>query len=99
MEQYTYIVNIQRHSNVGGIQAVSKTTTRNTTSTWIDLRVILRNVEQMYFSPRADGEAPCEGTNSPRLFTPGETKVLAKSKVHQLSRAWVTNDGWSSSLI
>jgi hypothetical protein len=55
MEQYTYIVNIQRHSNVGGIQAVSKTTTRNTTSTWIDLRVILRNVEQMHFSPRADG--------------------------------------------
>jgi hypothetical protein len=50
MEQYTYIVNIQRHSNVGGIQAVSKTTTRNTTSTWIDLRVILRNIEQMHFS-------------------------------------------------
>ena len=34
-----------------------------------------------------------------RLFTPGETKALAKSKVHQLLRAWVTNDGWSSSLI
>jgi hypothetical protein len=38
-----------------------------------------------------------------RLFTPGETKALAKSKVHQLSRA-LTNDvgvlgGWSSSLI
>jgi hypothetical protein len=47
------------------------------------------------YCPRADGE----GTNSPRLFTPGETKALAKSKVHQLSRAWVTNDGWSSSLI
>jgi hypothetical protein len=29
--------------------------------------------------PRADGE----GTNSPRLFTPGETKALAKCKVHQ----------------
>jgi hypothetical protein len=26
------------------------------------------------FCPR---EAPCEGTNSPRLFTPGETKALA----------------------
>jgi hypothetical protein len=50
MEQYTYIVNIQWHSNVGGIQAVSKTTIRNTTSTWIDLRVILRNVEQMHIS-------------------------------------------------
>ena len=45
--------------------------------------------------PRADGE----GTNSPRLFTPGETKALAESKVHQISRAWVTNRGWSSSLI
>jgi hypothetical protein len=27
----------------------------------------------------------------PRLFTPGETKALAKSKVHQSSRA-LTND-------
>jgi hypothetical protein len=27
-----------------------------------------------------------------RLFTPGETKALAKSKVHQWSRAWLTND-------
>jgi hypothetical protein len=40
---------------------------------------------------------PSEGTNSPRLFTPGETKALAKSKVHQISR--VTVRGWSSSLI
>ncbi len=38
-------------------------------------------------------------TNSARLFTPGETKALAESKVNQISRAWVTNDGWSSSLI
>jgi hypothetical protein len=57
-----------------------------------------------FLSPSRRREAPCEGTNSPRLFTPGETKALAKSKVHQLSRAWVTNDagvlgGWSSSLI
>jgi hypothetical protein len=37
--------------------------------------------------PRADGA----GTNSPRLFTPGETKALAKSKVYQSSRA-LTND-------
>jgi hypothetical protein len=56
------------------------------------------------FSPSQRREASCEGTNSLRLFTPGETKALAKSKVHQLSRAWVTNDvgvfgGWSSSLI
>jgi hypothetical protein len=34
-------------------------------------------------SPSRRREAPCEGTNSPRLFTPGETKALAKSKVHQ----------------
>jgi hypothetical protein len=51
------------------------------------------------FSLSRRREAPCEVTNSPRLFTPGETKALAKFKVHQLSRAWVTNDGWSSSLI
>ena len=38
-------------------------------------------------SPSRRREAPCEGTNSPRLFTPGETKALAKSKVHQISRA------------
>ena len=35
-----------------------------------------------YFNPRANG-APGDGTNSARLFTPGETKALAKSKVHQ----------------
>jgi hypothetical protein len=29
------------------------------------------------------GVSPGEGTNSPRLFTPGETNALAKSKVHQ----------------
>jgi hypothetical protein len=38
-------------------------------------------------SPSRRRKAPCEGTNSPRLFTPGETKALAKSKVHQSSRA------------
>jgi hypothetical protein len=55
-------------------------------------------------SPSRRREAPCEGTNSPQLFTPGETKALAKSKVHRISRVWVTNNfgvlgGWSSSLI
>jgi hypothetical protein len=35
----------------------------------------------------------------PRLFTPRETKALAKSKVHQWLWAWLTNVGWSSSLI
>ena len=40
-----------------------------------------------YLSPSRRREAPCEGTNSPRLFTPGERKALAKSKVHQLPRA------------
>ena len=41
----------------------------------------------LVYCPRADGE----GTNSPRLFTPGETKALAKSKVHQ-NIAGVTNE-------
>jgi hypothetical protein len=36
-----------------------------------------------FLSPSRRWEAPCEGTNSLRLFTPGETKALAKSKVHQ----------------
>ena len=46
--------------------------------------------------PRAD-----EGTNSPRLFTPGETKALGKSKVHQITRAHGSPfivHGWSSSV-
>jgi hypothetical protein len=51
---------------------------------------------EFYIFPRANG------TNSPRLFTPGETKALAKSKVHQWSRAWVTNVGghphWSQNI-
>ena len=46
--------------------------------------------------PRADGAKRRARVLIPRLFTPGETKALAKSKVHQISRAWVTNRGWSS---
>jgi hypothetical protein len=61
-------------------------------------RLYIRTVLSI-LSPSRRREAPCEGTNSPLLSTPGETKALAKSKVHQLSRASVTNDGWSSSLI
>jgi hypothetical protein len=48
----------------------------------------------MYFNcPQATREARGEGTNYARLFTPGEKKALAKSKVYQWSRvhgyAWV----------
>ena len=44
----------------------------------------------LLLSPSRRRVAPCEGTNPHRLFTPGETKALAESKVHQISRAWVT---------
>jgi hypothetical protein len=47
--------------------------------------------EMRYLVPEPTARTPCEGTNSPRLFTPGETKALAKSKVNQSSRA-LTND-------
>jgi hypothetical protein len=41
--------------------------------------------------PRADGaKRRAIVLIPPRLFTPGETKALAESKVHQISRAWVT---------
>jgi hypothetical protein len=53
----------------------------------------------LMLSPSRRREAPCEGTNSPRLFTPWETKALAESKVHQISRAWVANRGWSSVVV
>jgi hypothetical protein len=48
------------------------------------------------YHPRADGaKRRARVLIPPRLFTPGETKALAESKVHQLSRAWVTNGvGW-----
>ena len=42
--------------------------------------------------PTARSAVPGEGTNSARLFTPAERNALAKSKVHQISRAhgvWV----------
>jgi hypothetical protein len=35
-----------------------------------------------------------QGYRSPRLFTPVEMKALAKSKVHQWSRAWLTVFRW-----
>ena len=54
----------------------------------------------MFSYPRADGaKRRARVLIPPATFTPGETKALAKSKVHQISRAWVTNRGWSSSLI
>jgi hypothetical protein len=65
-------------------------------NTWSTCNITIYSVAS---SPSRRREAPCEGTNSPRLFTPAETKTLAESKVHQISRAWVTNDGWSSSVI
>ena len=67
---------------------------RNSNLLFKEIIVIHQN--SLTLSPSRRREAPCEGTNSPRLFTPGETKALGKSKVHQLSQAWVTNDGWSS---
>ena len=42
-------------------------------------------VWKIYLIPDQWGEAPCEGTNYARLFTPGERNALAKSKVHQIS--------------
>jgi hypothetical protein len=42
------------------------------------------------YYPRANGaerRSPGEGTNSARLFTPGERNAQAKYKVHQLSWA------------
>jgi hypothetical protein len=42
------------------------------------------NIDVLFaLSPSRRRQAPCEGTNSPRLFTPGEREALAKSKVHQ----------------
>jgi hypothetical protein len=66
---------------------------------------MLNDIELYHaFIPEPTARSSVRGTNSPRLFTLGETKALAKSKVHQISRALVTNDvgvlgGWSSSLI
>jgi hypothetical protein len=41
-----------------------------------------------YTCPRADGaKRRARVLIPPRLFTPGETKALGKSKVHQISRA------------
>jgi hypothetical protein len=62
-------------------------------------RFVDRTVKNL--SPSRRREAPCEGTNSPRLFTTGETKALAKSKfINYRGRGWPTMlGGWSSSLI
>jgi hypothetical protein len=47
---------------------------------------------KLYNYPRADGAKRRARVliPPPRLFTPGETKALAKCKVHQWPRAWVT---------
>jgi hypothetical protein len=47
------------------------------------LTILIQN-----YYPRADGaKRRARVLIPPRLFTPGETKALAKSKVHQVSRA------------
>ena len=49
-----------------------------------DIQLSADIIETVYsLSTSRRREAPCEGTNSPRLFTPGEREALAKSKVHQ----------------
>ena len=48
-------------------------------------RLYIRKIKRL--SPSRRREAPCEVTNSTRLFTPGKRIALAKSKVHQISRA------------
>jgi hypothetical protein len=63
----------------------------------INIRINLFTIKRCNFSTSQRREAPFraqargEGTNSAWLFTPGKTKALAKSKVHQWSRAWVIN--------
>ena len=37
----------------------------------------------VFSNPRADGAKAIRGYQSARLFTPGETEALAKSKVNQ----------------
>jgi hypothetical protein len=50
-------------------------------------------------NPRADGAKRRARVLIPRGYLHPVKLALAKFKVHQLSRASVTNDGWSSSLI
>ena len=51
---------------------------------------IIRSTVKTLISFHLRKTAPCGGTYPPWLFTPRETKALAESKVHQISRAWVT---------
>jgi hypothetical protein len=56
-----------------------------------DVYVEPKPQEIVICNPRADGaKRRARVLIPPRLFTPGETKALAESKVHQISRAWVT---------
>jgi hypothetical protein len=56
--------------------------------------IIAYYLQCVILSPSRQREAPCEGTNSLRLFTPVETKALAKSKVHQWSWALTNGVEW-----
>jgi hypothetical protein len=50
-------------------------------------KLINKSTTIIHLPPSRRREAPCEGTNSPRLFTPGKRIALANSKVHQISQA------------
>jgi hypothetical protein len=59
------------------------------------LQIHLTKTKYIYigspYNPRAYGaKRRARVLIPPRLFTPGETKALAESKVHQISRACVT---------
>jgi hypothetical protein len=68
-------------------------------------RFTLKSYLLLSLSPSQRRRAPFrvlargEGTNSARLFTPGERNALAKSKVHQISWAHGNDPRAASSLI
>ena len=63
---------------------------------YVKLSHVKYAIWNMLVCPRADGE----GTNSPRLFTPGKTKALALKFINYRGRGSPTVlGGWSSSLI
>ena len=49
----------------------------------VRIRVRIRISVWIRVIPEPTARSAVPGTNSARLFTPGETKALAKSKVHQ----------------
>jgi hypothetical protein len=91
-EDYTTLHNVMQHYTT--LYKAIRYYTMLIIQDYTTLYKTIQHYTTLYNNPRADGaKRRARVLIPPRLFIPGETKALAKCKVHQWPRAWVTVSG------